>query len=648
MNRAALIILFLIVAVVSTARAARTVNVSTQAQLQAALNGALPGDDIVLASGNYTAFKVTSINGTPAERVVVRASSPFGAVFNAGQLEILNCSYMTFKNFKWTLGNTVKLTSSQQIRLTHNLFQLTETTSLKWIIIQGDGSEHNRVDHSEFGPKSQLGNFITISGSASQSSQFDLIDHNYFHDIGPRAVNEMESIRVGDSSLSQSNGFTTVEYNLFENCDGDPEIVSIKTGIDTVRYNTFRTSQGVLSARQGNGSSFYGNFFLGNNRDGTGGVRLYSDDHRVYNNYFEGLTGTGFDAPVAIQNGDADNSTAAGADQSKHYRPQRIIVANNTLVNNQSNIEIGYTNNGAYTKPPRDLVFADNIVVGNTNPLVKIFTAPLTSTFAGNIVYPTGSATVGMTTTDAQIRVANPLLVVQNGLQKLAANSPAINASVNNYGFIFEDFEGQLRDSQKDVGADEYGGANVPRAPLTTANAGLNAVDYSIGGRITDGGGAGIAGVGVTLIGSKNLTAATDAGGYYSFTNLTAGENYKLTPLKNNYSFSPNPVVISNVNGDAIYNFTGATPAASTTRTVTGRVSTASGRGVFGATVSLVDQTTGAVRYARSNPFGYFRFADVAGGQFFLLDARAKNKRFAPQILSVGDDFSDASVVAQP
>lgn len=647
MKRAILTILFLTVAAVSVARAGRTVNVSTQAQLQTALNGALAGDDIILASGNYSAFKVTAKNGTPTERIVVRAAVPFGAVFNAGQLELLNCSYMTFKDFKWTLSNTVKLSSSQHIRLSRNLFQLTETTSLKWIIVQGDGSEHNRVDHSSFGPKAQLGNFITISGGATQSSQFDLIDHNYFHDIGPRAVNEMESIRVGDSSLSQSNGYTTVEYNLFENCDGDPEIVSVKTGANTVRFNTFRTSQGVLSARQGNGSSFYGNFFLGGNRDGTGGVRVYSDDHKVFNNYFENLTGTGFDAPIAIHNGDADNSTAVGADQSKHYRPQRILIAHNTLVNNVSNIEIGFTNNGAYTKPPRDITFADNIVVGNTNPLVKIITAPLTSIFSGNIMFPTGTATVGMTATEAQIRTVNPLLTAQNGVQKLAANSPAIDAAANKYGFIFEDFEGQLRGAAKDVGADEYGSANVSRSPLSTANAGLNASDFSISGRITDANGAGINGVSVTLIGSKNLTATTDAGGYYSFTNLAAGENYKLTPLKNNYSFSPNPVAISNVGGDAVYNFTGATPAAATSRAIAGRVSTVNGRGVFGAIVSLVDQA-GNVRYARSNPFGYFRFNDVSIGQFFLLDARAKSKRFAAQIISIGDDFSEVSLIAQP
>ena len=625
--------------------AGRIINVATQTQFQTAMNGALAGDTIILANGNYTAFKVTGKNGTPADRIVVRAANPFGAVFNAGQLELLNCSYLTFENFRWTLANTVKLNGSQQIRLTRNRFQLTETTSLKWIIIQGDNSDHNRVDHNEFGPKSQLGNFVTISGGASQSSQYDLIDHNYFHDIGPRAVNEMESVRVGDSTLSQSSGFTVVEYNLFENCDGDPEIVSVKTNDNTVRYNTFRTSQGVLSARQGNRGGFYGNFFLGGGKTGTGGVRIYGDDHKIYNNYFENLTGTGFDAPVTIQNGDADNAQLPGADQSKHYRPQRITVVNNTLVNNVNNIEIGYTNNGSYTRPPRDLLIADNIIVGATNPLFKIFTAPLSSVFAGNIAFPTGTATVGMTATAAQIKIADPLLTTQNNLQKLTAQSPAINASAANLPFVIEDFEGQTRDANRDVGADEFGTA-AARLPLTTANAGLNSATYSVSGRATDTNGAGIGGVVVALNGAANATAVTDAAGYFNFTDLTPAGNYTLAPVAPNYVFNPNSTAISNISSDLYFNLNGTPVVEPASKTVVGRVSV-NNRGAATAYVTLLD-AVGNTRLTRTNPFGYFRFKNVAAGQIIILDARSKRQQFAAQIVAVNDELTEINITAQP
>ena len=193
------------------------------------------------------------------------------------------------------------------IRITRNTFRLIETESLKWVIIGGVWndpnavSHHNRIDHNLFENKSFAGNYITVDGSGDpvyQSSQYDLIDYNHFRNIGPRIVNEMETIRVGWSELSRSSGYTTIEYNLFENCDGDPEIISVKTCDNIVRYNTFMSSQGTLCLRHGDRTIVNGNYFFGEGKDGTGGIRFYGDDHKIYNNYFEGLTGTIWDAAL--------------------------------------------------------------------------------------------------------------------------------------------------------------------------------------------------------------------------------------------------------------------------------------------------------------------------------------------------------------
>ena len=266
----------------------------------------------------------------------------------------------------------LKLQASNNIRITRNIFRLVETTSLKWVIIGGVWndpnavSHHNRIDHNLFENKSFAGNYITIDGSGDPvylSSQYDLIDHNHFRNIGPRIVNEMETIRVGWSELSRSSGFTTIENNLFENCDGDPEIISVKTCDNIVRYNTFISSQGTLCLRHGDRTTVNGNYFFGEGKDGTGGIRFYGDDHKIYNNYFEGLTGTIWDAALTITNGDADYSSSTN--WSKHFRPRNAVIAFNTFVNNLHNIEIGYTNNGNYTKPPSNNLIANNVVQGS-------------------------------------------------------------------------------------------------------------------------------------------------------------------------------------------------------------------------------------------------------------------------------------------
>ncbi|MFC0097839.1 chondroitinase-B domain-containing protein [Micromonospora marina] len=440
------------------------VNVSSTAQLTTAMANAAAGHTIVLADGNYSIGKLNARNGTAAAPITITAANQGRAVITGGQLEVLNSSYVTFSGLKWTNANTLKVTSSHHIRLTRSHFRLTESSSLKWIIIQGAGSHHNRIDHNLFEEKHQLGNFITIDGSSSQQSQYDLIDHNHFRNIGPRATNEMEAIRVGWSAISQSNGFTTIEHNLFENCDGDPEIVSVKSNDNTVRYNTFRTSQGTLSLRHGNRSQVYGNFFLGGGKAGTGGVRVYGQDHKIYNNYFEGLTGTGYDAALQLDGGDVDTSGAL----SSHWRVYRAMAVNNTFVNNVSNIEIGAN----YSLAPVDSVVADNIVVGSTGKLINELKTPNNMTYTGNIAWPTGAAVVGV---PGSATIANPLLVAQGEVTRIGAGSPAVDAAVGGYAFVTEDMDRQPRSGSADVGADERSTAPVTNKPLLPADVGVGA-----------------------------------------------------------------------------------------------------------------------------------------------------------------------------
>jgi hypothetical protein len=635
-------------AVSANPRTGQIVGVATQAELQNALNNAVAGDEIILADGNYAAFKVRRKYGTAENPIVVRAQNPRGAVFNSGQLELQNTVYLTFEGFRWTLATSIKLRGTEFNRLTRNSFELNETglTDLDWVSIGAGGSHHNRIDHNDFKNKVTLGNYITIGGENAQVSQYDLIDHNYFFNLGPRVDNEKETIRVGDSSVSQSSGFTVIEHNLFEQCDGDPEIVSIKTNDNIVRYNTFRRSKGGLTARQGNRSKLYGNFFLGEGVEGTGGIRAYGNDHQIFNNYFEGLTGTANYAPVAITNGDADGAELPGADQSKHYRPQRILIANNTLVGNASNIEIG----GSYNLPPRDITLANNLIVGSSGEAVKYRTAPLTPLYAGNIYF---GVPLGITASQGEFNNADPLLVTENGVKKLGAGSPAIDASANNYAFLTEDFEGQTRDSLKDAGADEFGAFTPQRLPLTAANAGLNANDFAVSGRIVDSQGVGIGAVKVVLTSNENNLAGTsaaetltDANGYFSITDLAPNGDYTLAFSKNGYNFSPDSVSVANLNADTNFSVSGA-PLAPTAALVpvSGKV-TANGAAMSNALVLLTNPAGESVS-ARTNSFGNFSF-EVPAGQTYVLTATAKGAQFDAQIVAVTDAVGDLVIAALP
>ena len=60
-----------------------------------------------------------------------------------------------------------------------------------------------------------------------------------------------------------------------------------------------------------------------------------------------------------------------------------------------------------------------------------------------------------------------------------------------------------------------------------------------VGGRITDGTGAPVAGVVVNLSGTQSRKMITDANGSYQFDNVDTSGFYTVTPSRTNYNFSP-------------------------------------------------------------------------------------------------------------
>ena len=466
--------------------------VSTADQLEDAVDNAQPGDTIEVRNGIYdTEGSITMYNsGTVDAPIVIRAQER-GQVELTGEsyFSLRQCEYVVIEGFLFTSLNktAVKLEACNNIRVTRNIFRLQETSSRKWVVVQciwndpNALSHHNRIDHNLFENKHMPGNFITIDGSpepAYQSSQHDRIDHNHFRNIGPRHENEMEAVRIGWSELSMSSGFTVVEYNLFEDCDGDPEVISVKTSDNIIRYNTIRRSRGTLSLRHGNRSVVAGNFFFGESKSGTGGIRMYGDDHQIYNNYFEGLTGTRWDAPITLTNGDYDG----GGSLSRHFRINRALIAHNTLVKNDYHIEIGFTNNGKYSKPPRDVKMINNLVWGKQSELVKIITSPQNMTWEQNLMFPDSAATLGIFADPEQIMIANPELSLSEGIWKLSSSSLAVDSGAYIQALMpFDDADGQLRDQLPDIGADEYAAGDVIRFPLTAADVGPDAGDIVTG-----------------------------------------------------------------------------------------------------------------------------------------------------------------------
>lgn len=77
-----------------------------------------------------------------------------------------------------------------------------------------------------------------------------------------------------------------------------------------------------------------------------------------------------------------------------------------------------------------------------------------------------------------------------------------------------------------------------------------------------------------------------------------------------------------------------------------GRVLSAFGNGVSGASVTLIDQQ-GNTQTTRTNPFGYFRFFDIEAGQSYVINVSAKGHRFTQQFVSINENIEDLMIVGQ-
>ena len=80
---------------------------------------------------------------------------------------------------------------------------------------------------------------------------------------------------------------------------------------------------------------------------------------------------------------------------------------------------------------------------------------------------------------------------------------------------------------------------------------------------------------------------------------------------------------------------------------VSGRVLTPIGRGLTNAVV-LVTDIGGNTRAARTTTFGYFQFEEVEAGQTYIFRVHSKRYRFAPQVITITEDFDGLYFTAEP
>jgi hypothetical protein len=373
-------------------RPVRTVAVANVREFEAALARAEPGDLIDVAPGVYETTRAFSIaRGGSAERpVVIRSRQAGGArIRGAGAFQATGVSYVAIDGFdiahqdgavrdgRFFAAHALIARGCRHLRFTRNLVHVSETREEKpqarrshWIEITGEDSHHNRVDRNRVEEKRNGGVMVVLGGSGAATgyrmSRYDRVDHNHFRNFYRGSGNGFETIRVGSSPYSHTAGDTEIDDNLFEDCDGEAEIISVKCHGVAVRRNTFLNSRGMLTYRNGNSGVAEGNWFLNpSGKRGVEGIRFYGTGHRVVHNFFEGLTG----AAILIRTGDVEQRRGGWHDMTpKEYgnylRPEKALVAFNTMVRCAVGISIG-DRRAEYSLPPRQITIADNLLIAS-------------------------------------------------------------------------------------------------------------------------------------------------------------------------------------------------------------------------------------------------------------------------------------------
>ena len=341
--------------------------------LNAAVPKAKPGDEVVLADGEYRDAKL-AIHGGGAEGapILVRAETVGGVRLTGESSLRLWGKFVTVQGFSFVDGHSG---SSDVVQFRRNSDEAATDCRLtrcsiidynapgggetKWVSIYG---QRNRVDHCTIAGKTTEGTTLVVWLDGEPNHH--LIDHNHFGFRPDLGKNGGETIRIGTSQMSLTSSATVVENNLFDECDGEIEIISSKSNDNIYRNNTFDNCAGMLTLRHGNGCTVVNNVFIGRGKRGGGGVRVIGADHVVTGNHMQGLIGTDdFRAALSIMNTQPNNEL------NGYALVRNAKVIGNVVVDCTVPLVIG-TGAGQRnrTLPPVDLTLSGNLFYNGAVP----------------------------------------------------------------------------------------------------------------------------------------------------------------------------------------------------------------------------------------------------------------------------------------
>ncbi|MGB5666912.1 MAG: chondroitinase-B domain-containing protein, partial [Maribacter sp.] len=322
-------------------------------ELNEALAKAAPGDEIVMANGDWNDVEIRFVGyGTEKQPITLKAETA-GDVVIKGKSDLkLGGEYLVVNGLYFTDGSSpseavIQFAINQDtvanhssiincVILDYNKPQRNHTDL--WVQFKG---RHNALEHCYIAGKSNRGPTIRVDLAGNKSiKNYHRITNNYFGPRPPKGGPSAETIQLGNSFTSMAPSYTLVANNFFDRCNGEVEVISSKSNFNEFRNNVFYKSEGSLVTRHGNYCIIDGNYFIGDTAsEQIGGVRLIGTGHWVTNNYFYNLKGKVFRSPLAVMNGIPKSPL------NRYIQVTDVVLAYNSWVNCTSPWQFGVGSN---------------------------------------------------------------------------------------------------------------------------------------------------------------------------------------------------------------------------------------------------------------------------------------------------------------
>ncbi|MDC0176742.1 T9SS type A sorting domain-containing protein [Polaribacter sp.] len=374
-----------------------------------------PGDEIILKNGTYSTDErmIFLGSGTAENPVTFRAETPGGVIFTGGpRLTIGGESdgdvtatgeYLVVDGFHWKGGygasNFIEFRNGydyahhstiqncvidglgiESSELAEDLAD-EQISKHRWIVLYGT---YNTVINCSFMNKVSAGAIIlgeyaynafpnVADGEPEINNSCQEVGHkimnNYFFNYekmtekyGTKAngdalsnSGDSETIRIGTSSNQMVNSKAIVSNNYFVQADGENEIITNKSKGNTYTNNTFRRCRGSLVLRHGSNATLDGNYFLGEDVEGTGGIRIVDSEHTITNNYIQDciteVSNAKWNNGITFLGGSANAAVACTSDNvsNGYQKVENINLSNNTIIN--TNAPLFYNEDKGSTDP---------------------------------------------------------------------------------------------------------------------------------------------------------------------------------------------------------------------------------------------------------------------------------------------------------